>query len=302
MKVRIAHRGQGSGKSKFAQRLADQLSLMGVKIVEKRADVNLVIMKEDFVKGSKNILRVDGAWINTESSYQKQNAGRLKQMKAADGIVYQNDFCRAACNIFCGDPRKQYVCISNGVSPDEFHGVIPEHLDRPHFLAMCKWRPHKRLRDTVTGFLQSAMAATHYLVVLGDPDYVVKHPAVRYLKWQDGATINRLLVGCVATVHLAYIDWCPNSVVESLVAGKPVIHTRGGAVGGIVKSDGICIGDQPWDMKPLKLYEPPPLALSEVAKAYEQIGTVNVQVRPDLHIQTVARQYKEFFERIAKGN
>ena len=58
--------------------------------------------------------------------------------------------------------------------------------------------------------------------------------------------LSRYIKGCIGTVHLAWIDWCPNSVVESIMAGKQVIHTNSGGTQEIVNGRGYQVKDKIW--------------------------------------------------------
>lgn len=297
-----------SGKHKFISRLRAALPKFGYfesKPLE--ADIHLYTTKPN--KYAKyNILRLDGVWINSQQDCKPLNSKIINSVSKANGIVYQNEFCKEAAERVLKINHPNSVCILNGADPEEFTkaangpGMIESH--RPYFMAMCKWRPHKRLSDIVAGFLAANLYGVD-LLVFGEDDGKIISDNIKYLGWYPKDYLNKHLVSpqCIGTVHLAWLDWCPNSVVESLVAGKQVIHTSSGGTPLVVKGRGYSVKDAEWNFKPLALYDPPPLDISSLAKAYQDsynnpIKDFNIS---DLDIINVARQYSEFFNKIMKG-
>ena len=64
-------------------------------------------------------------------------------------------------------------------------------------------------------------------------------------------------------IHLAYIDHCPNVVVDAQAAGCHIICSSTGGTKEVVKN-GTIVQEEVWDMKPCKLYKPPALDFSNV--------------------------------------
>ena len=87
---------------------------MGIKIRDKRPDVNLV-----FVKGIKkkcvNILRLDNAWINSDVNSSSLNRKIKKVMNKCDGVIYQNRYSKKVCDKFIGKHNKSgQIAAGNG--------------------------------------------------------------------------------------------------------------------------------------------------------------------------------------------
>ncbi len=282
-----------SGKHKFAILLAAEMRRQGIKVTNKRPDVNLVFLK-GLNKKCKNIFRLDGVWMNTRVNLKKNNKIKTR-MRACDGIIYQNEFCRQAGEKFIGRFDNHSV-IMNGCKLPE--NIEPFKTDRPYILTFARWRPHKRLKETVMGFLRSGMQSDFDLIVLGkNPDYVVKDSSVKYMGFQS-KKLWSIICGCTFAVHLAYIDWCPNSVVESLIAGKNVLHSITGGTKDVVRNNGIAVKDKPWNFKPIDLYSPPPLNKEELSKAYKSMLALKSPSCDYLKIEHSTKQYINYCHRI----
>lgn len=290
-----------SGKQVFACRLSKALQKKGVTVTDKKPDINLIIVK-GARDGCKNVLRLDGVWMNkTDDNLKNKNKKIRNLINSCEGVIYQNEFCKEASDKLIRASNKKYAIIGNGISEDELFCADKYKHPRMFFLAMCKWRPHKRLKDTVNGFINSKVCGKYDLIVLGTPDYKVKHPNVIYLGDIPNSKLLSILMSdwCSGTVHLAYIDWCPNSVVESIVAKKNVLHTSSGGTKLIVKDNGIRIKDKEWDFSITNLYKPPPLDAQEVSESYNKMVELPaIGNRVDLHIDTIADKYIEFFKRV----
>ena len=64
-------------------------------------------------------------------------------------------------------------------------------------------------------------------------------------------------------VHLAYLDHCPNVVVDALASDCHVVCSSAGGTKELVnQSKGTVIIEKPWDFSPVELYNPPELDFS----------------------------------------
>lgn len=293
-----------SGKHKFINRLRPEFEKLGLKLSTdlNKSDIHLYV-REWNSRSKCNICRLDGVWINTDESTvgaKKGNDNIIERIKNSDGVIFQNEFCKEAVNRILAMYPENHMCILNGADSEEFK-VKPIKHDKPYFLAMCKWRPHKRLKQIVQGFAEANLDGVD-LIVLGDPDYKKDFKNVVYKGWVGQKEAARYISGCVGSVHLAYLDWCANSCVESLVAGKQIIHTNSGGTPLLIKGRGYQIKDGDWDFNKIDLYNPPKLNLNEIAQAY--INSYNNPIKnfniDDLLISNIAKQYYDFFIKTIK--
>jgi len=286
-----------SGKQNFAIRLANELKKHGFKITNRKPDINLVFTK-GIKKGCKNILRVDGIWMNTDINYRKKNKKIKNIMQKCDGTIYQNKFCKKASDRFIGHSNLNTI-ILNGA--DRATDIKPLRHDKPYLLSAARWRPHKRLNDTVKCFLHSGLSKEYDLIIMGDNSGCsIKDQSIIYMGRQKNSTVLSAIVGCHFAVHLAWIDWCPNFVVEAIVNGKNVLHTNSGGTKYVVQENGICLKDTKWNFKPIRLYKPPPLDMNIVGNAYRTMLKLPFQKYNHLLIDNIASQYIDFFNLVVK--
>jgi len=287
-----------SGKQKFAIRIAKAMRKLGVKITDKRPDANLVFVK-GIKKGCVNIMRLDNAWINNKMNSVGKNSKINRTLRRCKGAIYQGVYSKKVCDKFIGRFKRKCAIIPNGCNPFEFNENFKH--SKPYILAFSRWRPHKRLKDITVGFLESGLKKTHDLIVCGDPDFIVKDSSVIYKGRTGPKETNAFINGCDFVSHLAYMDCCPNSVVESLVCEKNVLYSDSGGMKELVGDNGYLIHDKPFKFKLIDLYNAPELNMDEIISGYNNILEVKSTVRHDLHIDEVATKYIDFIKKVVKN-
>ena len=204
--------------------------------------------------------------------------------------------------------------IFNGTDGSYYDSVVPADVgcDRV-FLAVSKWRPHKRLVDTIESFLLADIEGS-VLCVVGDVSRAgismeklkkryFSRSDVRYFGVLNQRELASLIKCCVASIHLCWVDCCPNSVVEVIAAQKPVITNNVGGTCELVERSGgiVCDIDSPYDLRPVKLYSPPKIDRRIVADAMVSvIDNPSDIVCEHVDIKNVALQYLQFFKRVLK--
>jgi len=287
-----------SGKQNFAVLLAKAFARKGIIVTDKKPHVNLVFVK-GVRRGCKNILRLDGAWMNSSMNYKAKNKKILSTMNKCDAVIYQSKYSRKVCEKFIGKSKK-YKIIYNGCDPAVFRETYCH--PKPYILACSRWRPHKRLSTIIEGFDLSGLASDYDLIVCGETSTSLHHPSIHLVGKRNVRDTYRLTAGCAFVAHLAYLDCCPNSVVESLVAGKQVLFARSGGTPELVANDGFGVEDKKYNFKAIELYSPPRLSLDEIVTGFKLLAHNTEHIyRPDLYIDVIAEQYIEFMNFIIDG-
>jgi len=174
------------------------------------------------------------------------------------------------------------------------------------FIAFSKWRPHKRLRDIIESFLLANVDDSILFVAGnlsrsglsdGEIDKYFGLPNVKYLGTLTHEQVASYLKVACASIHLCWFDACPNSVVEAIAAGVPVICNNTGGTPELVRPSGgfVCNVDKPYDLEPVDLYHPPSIDRSLIAQAIVKSSQKKLEVKNDhVLIENVAKQYLDF--------
>ena len=99
-----------------------------------------------------------------------------------------------------------------------------------------------------------------------------------------------------AMIHLAWLDWCPNTVVEALSCGVPVLCSHNGGTKELVKDNGVIIQlEEDYEIgTKVPLYNPPKVDTNTIVEGVlEVMEKSTIFERPDLDIKHVAEQYEK---------
>lgn len=297
------------GKSYFLHCLYKELEKLGVEIVfDGPHDILFGNIRFHVKSKAKKILRLDGVIHNTAKPWQAKNAAMKEQADAADVIVCQSEFGYEMVKRFVKCDMSKAVIIGNGTYLDADY--VPFYSPYKHvFVAISKWRPHKRLGDIINSFVVADIPESCLLVMgkISDTNYPYneifkRNKKVEYLGHvADREVISGIFNSAIASIHLCWFDCYPNSVVESTAMRCPVICNNTGGTYEIVRpAGGIVLDlDKPYDYKPVDLYNPPPIDHNKVAEAMWQC----VKNRPVINnshvdITKIALKYKQIIEEL----
>jgi len=86
--------------------------------------------------------------------------------------------------------------------------------------------------------------------------------------------LKELYAASSTFVHLAYLDHCPNVVVDAAAHGCHIVCSSTGGTKEIIKK-GTVIQEIEWDFSPTKLYHPPVLDFSKRVEVLEDRESIN---------------------------
>ncbi len=303
-----------TGKGFFFHRLSAALKEMGVEVVSSpdvKHDVSLHAVKIKQATRSKRVVRLDGIYHNLGMNYKSMNKSIKQHMGKAHALIYQSIYGKAMCVKYLGKFRGPTATILNGADPRYYDRIQPASVDCDHlYLAVSRWRPHKRLRDIIESFLLASIDSSKMYVAGNLKDSglkkqeILKYTSTRRVKFlnvRDQKELASYYRAAKALVHLCWFDCCPNSVAEAICAGCPVITNNVGGTRELVKPSGgfVCKIDRPYNMKPVQLYRPPKINRGIIADAITVCSRKEIPVdNSHLDIRTIAAQYKEFFEKL----
>ena len=284
----------GGGPHIFGGRLKEALLSRGLRHSE--GDRNhLSLINGAPTRGKYNLLRLDGLHFNKS---HPENQSIFTAYKNFDHIIFQGEFCRDQYESFTGSSRPHSI-IPNGVPSSFFEPTAPAfETDREKALiASSSWRRHKRIEEVIDAF-RSPRLRDIELVILGgypDPDL----PNVSALPKFPPHLLPAFYQAADAMVHLAWLDWCPNTVVEGLASGLPVLCSHNGGTKELVKGDGIVIElEEDYTLgTELDLYSPPKVDVNTIIEGILKIIEMpTIKTRNDLKIDNIALQYNAIFQ------
>jgi glycosyltransferase involved in cell wall biosynthesis len=235
------------------------------------ADVEFCLIQQQAHKVKPMLLRLDGIYFNSEQDYDTQNKPIKYAYDNADLVIFQSEFNKNLTEHWFGKHRNSKV-IHNAPDLDLIKNVNPVYWDKKYpkdtelWSCASSWRPHKRLKENIKYFKEFAprdaiMAIAGSGAIQEDID--TGDGRVFYLGDLDYISLLSLYRRSSTFVHLAYMDHCPNVVVDAQAAGCKIICSSTGGTSEIV-SNGNIVFEKEWDYSPIKLYEPPPINFDNI--------------------------------------
>jgi len=284
------------GPNSFARKLIHEFEKRGVDYRSREPEAVLCFIESPRrdLGNIPLIQRLDGIYFNTMQPYDQQNANILRTYKAASGIIFQSEFSKNLVTTWFGEHENSTV-IHNGANMDLINSIPKaesESLSNFDNIWTCaaSWRPHKRLKDNIEYFLQHS-GPKDVLFVAGDKqgEEIPQDAKIKYLGSLNEQQLISLYKASTHFIHLGWLDNCPNVVVDARACGCHIICTSSGGTPEVAGPHSTIIEQEPWDFKPVELYNPPPLDFSK---------TVKSQQTTDYTMEHVASQYLRILEQV----
>lgn len=262
--------------------------------------------------------RIDGIFYDILGNHEigeKSNQMILDGASKSMGVIFQSHFSKKLFeNILEYVPPVQTI-IHNGTDLEIFKPQndvlgLKKSLNIPEdafvFITSAKWRTHKRLASIIEAFNEFRKRHNHlvtYLLVIGDHnDLHVEN--VIFLQKVENSLLP--VYYSIANVYLffSWLDNCPNSVIEAICCGLPVICTNQGGTHELVEmsNGGIVVeADEPFLFNEVELYNPPKPNMEKITEAmdsiYEKYDYYKNRIcREVFDIDMVARKYLDFIK------
>mgnify|MGYP003113788947 CR=1 FL=1 len=262
-----------SGPNKFTRTLFNRLvKEQGVTISnQEEADVEFCLIQQQLPKVKPMVLRLDGIWFNSEQEYNKQNAVIQYSYNNADAVVFQSRFNKKLIETWFGEHKNSYVIhnasdkkLINTANKRFWNKKFGDHTEV--WSCAATWRPHKRLSENIKYFLEFAPEGAIFAIAgsigMDDAKKIPNDKRIILLGELDYMSLLSLYRRSTTFVHLAYLDHCPNVVVDAQAAGCKIVCSSTGGTQEIVSS-GTMLIEEEWDMRPCKLYSPPNIDFSK---------------------------------------
>jgi len=284
-----------SGPNSFGRQLLSEFKNLGhdadVNVSEPNVQLSFIQTNKKLAKLAKLALRLDGIYFNTRQDWEMLNRPIKESFDLADLVVYQSNFNKRLTEKYFSSSKRSFV-INNGTQQQKIKNIKPlQHQVLNNFSEIwscaSSWRPHKRLKDNIDYFLEVAPATAGLVVAGENPDYRIDHPRVMYagqLSWESCISLYKR---SKVFIHLAFLDHCPNVVVDARSSGCQIIVSSSGGTKEIAGLGATIVRDIEWDLRPLDLYSPPKLDIKQV---------YSNDIDSCLDINYVAKKYLEAFE------
>lgn len=273
-----------SGPNSFANNLAIAFSHAGHTLVEQHEnpDVRLAFIHTTTFDNVPLVQRLDGVWFNSAQNFVLQNEQLQKTYNAAKLVIAQSQFDKKLIETFFGKHKNEITVIHNGINVEAVQALDP--LDVPQlsnvkrvWSCAAAWRPHKRLSENIRYFLEHADVDDCLIIAGANPDVAVgiNDRRIFFAGDLDKQTLLQLMRSSDIFLHLAWLDHCPNSVIEARAAGCHIICSSSGGTKEIAGLNSTIIEEDEWDFKPCELYKPPQLDFSRKSKGIHDVD-VNI--------------------------
>lgn len=261
-----------SGPNCFGRKLYDSLKSEITFDTTRAADASLVFIETNDEIKSPIFQRLDGIYFNSEQDYKAQNKNILETYKKATGVIFQSSFNRDLTFRYFGD-HKNYKIIHNGADLKLINSIpiMKSGIFSKYDKVWCcasSWRPHKRLEDNINYFLQFSGPNDVLLVAGAVKDKPKEDSRIKYLGNLDYISLLKIYKSSDYFIHLAWLDHCPNVVVDARASGCKIICSSSGGTKEIAGAGAIIIDEQEWNFEPIALYVPPKIDFSARLKDY----------------------------------
>lgn len=278
-----------SGPNSFGQKLSKYMPSCGITINDTpEPDAYLCFIESGRTTHNAPLYqRLDGIYFNSSFDYDAQNSNIKRTYKMATGVIFQSNFNKNLTFNYFG-PHNNYAIIHNGADIELINSIEKTKINKYDNIWSCasSWRPHKRLNENIRYFLEHS-GPYDGLIVAGNVENRVHHDRIHYVGELSTQKLFSLYKASKYFIHLAWLDHCPNVVVDAMACGCQIICSNAGGTKEIAGQNAIIIKENDWDYSPVELYNPPPMDFSQKT---ENIWYTN----DDYDMPSVCKKYYNF--------
>lgn len=229
------------------------------------------------------------------NNYLNRNSKQLQEK--SDIVIFQSKLSMQMQEKFVGSwfKKKPYTIIPNGIPLDIFNPNTEKiNLEGyPKLVITASFRLHKRLQDAIrlTNSLKISKYPNIKLHVIGDMDILTKN-MLKNLDITnivlhgrvDSELLPKFYNSCDVGLSPSMFDPCPNSVVEMMGCGLPVITVKESGASELIQVDDLIIEEN----LELKYYE---------LQTLEKLPQIDIQ-KWSIVIEKVLNNYKSYKEKV----
>ena len=303
LRIQFFH-SKGGGPSVFMRRLRRYLvKHYDIQVTDRKPHLYLsAVWRGKPPKGAKTVHRVDNCYFDKLNKNRNRLNDKIKlAIKKANGVIYQSEFSFKLCKNVLGLRASKYVIIHNGFDESLCEDVVQfEHGYKHLFVACALWRPIKRPKSIMRAFRKAEIPDSALVMIGGGIRHPPSDPRIICTGSISPAEAYRYYKAATAVIHISRHESCPNTAVEALAFGKPVICNNSGGTKEIVGNDGVVVDIDPVDkFNSFPMKNPENIDYEKISQAMREVVKKEWDIsRPDLKMSTCAKRYMNFFNKI----
>ena len=133
------------------------------------------------------------------------------------------------------------------------------------------------------------MYSTFVLIAGPNPDEIVNHPRIFYVGTLGSDELLSLFKASTYFIHLAYLDHCPNVVIDARACGCRIVCSSSGGTKEISGKNAIVIQEPDWDFSFIDQTNPPILDYDKKLENGQDSA---------ISMAKTAKNYEEFLKRM----
>ena len=299
----INRTGNSGGPAIFGSRLKEYMLSAGYKWSPLLPRYNIIFSSGLRKPFSKNILRMNGIYVDARHGNTKGDALNKKLSSVYESTnyhVFQSLFSQKLYENFFGYVSSLKEVIHNGV-PNDFSPAGPAkwYNYEKVLIASGRWVAHKRLKSIIDGFIyfKESSSIDAGLVILGDTtgeDIPGRNDICAVGRLSTGE-LPYYLRGGDAFISLSWLDNCPNSVIEAIACGLPVLTSHNGGTSELITESGHIIKVEPdYQFDYVDLYNPPLCDPAIVAEGIDVILRKRKSIINPYSMDSIGHKYTNF--------
>ena len=229
--------------------------------------LDFALVERAKLRGVKVVLNQNGVYFPAlkVDDWKERNAAMRRMIEVSDVVLFQSEFSRVAASRFLCEPFAAWEVLPNGVDTTRFlpsgesaggpcrllttslvtNDYLMAHFERLlHALARLRER-REDWHLTCAGTLSPGPyedRARSLAAEMGLRDRVTWLPRF------SGAEAPTVYRQADVYLHFKTNDWCPNTVLEAMASGLPVVHCAAGGAAELVGDSGVAVaGEVTWN-------------------------------------------------------
>tara|TARA_R100001126_G_C4885164_1_gene181809 strand:+ start:3169 stop:4089 length:921 start_codon:yes stop_codon:yes gene_type:complete len=261
------------------------------------SDVEFAIIESRLKKTLPRVVRLDGIYFNIDQDFSLLNSTIKETYLSSDVAIFQSDFNKRLTESWFGS-HKNGIVVKNGanisaISKVEKADTSSTFGDRKIWMSASSWRPHKRLNSNIEYFVNNS-DKDDIMLIAGSG--VVKedfrnyenlvNKRIFYLGHVSWESLISLYKSASTFIHLAFLDHCPNVVVDAAACGADIVCSSSGGTNEIEAASMTIVEDLDWNFKPIQLYNPPKLKFENKVKISKKF-VYNLDKAADMYAKSI---------------